>query len=238
VHRLPHLRERRLARQNPIPPSMVRWSRRWAAGELAKDQLHVILDEISRKPDWPKGGVEQQIGDYYASCMDTARDRARARAAAADARRDRRGRRREGPGPVIGRLHDLQIGGALRLRLLARRAPAEPGDRRHLRAGPGPARPPLVPGRRGALRRGPREVRGAHREDAGALRPPEADAKKEAAPVLRAGEGARARLARHRRPPRPPGDRPPDHLRRAASGWRPASTGRRTSTRRGCRGSP
>ena len=26
--------------QNPIPPSMVRWSRRWAAGESAKDQLN------------------------------------------------------------------------------------------------------------------------------------------------------------------------------------------------------
>jgi endothelin-converting enzyme/putative endopeptidase len=25
--------------KNPIPPSMVRWSRRWASGELAKDQL-------------------------------------------------------------------------------------------------------------------------------------------------------------------------------------------------------
>ena len=36
-------------KQNPIPPSMVRWSRRWAAGELAKDQLKVILDEVSAK---------------------------------------------------------------------------------------------------------------------------------------------------------------------------------------------
>ncbi len=33
---------------NPIPPSMVRWSRRWAAGETAKDQLNAILDGLSR----------------------------------------------------------------------------------------------------------------------------------------------------------------------------------------------
>jgi putative endopeptidase len=96
--------------KNPIPPSMVRWSRRWAAGELAKDQLHVILDEISRKTDWPKGSAEQQIGDYYASCMDTAAvDAAGAHPLQPmlqeiDAVRDVKGLAR-----VIGRLHDLQI---------------------------------------------------------------------------------------------------------------------------------
>jgi endothelin-converting enzyme/putative endopeptidase len=56
--------------ENPIPPSMVRWSRRWAAGELAKDQLKLILDEVSARQDWPKGSIEQLIGDHYASCMD------------------------------------------------------------------------------------------------------------------------------------------------------------------------
>jgi putative endopeptidase len=58
---------------NPIPPSMVRWSRRWASGELSKDQLREILEEVVRKKDWPAGSVEQLIGDYYASCMDEAR---------------------------------------------------------------------------------------------------------------------------------------------------------------------
>ena len=57
---------------NPIPASMVRWSRRWAAGEIAKDQLHVILDEAKERRDWPKASVEQLIGDHYASCMDEA----------------------------------------------------------------------------------------------------------------------------------------------------------------------
>ncbi len=30
---------------NPIPASMDRWSRRWAAGEANKDQLRTILEE-------------------------------------------------------------------------------------------------------------------------------------------------------------------------------------------------
>ncbi|HEY6267956.1 MAG TPA: M13 family metallopeptidase [Candidatus Acidoferrum sp.] len=59
--------------QNPIPAYMDRWSRRWQAGEEAKDHLKVILDEVSRRTDWPKGSVEQLIGDYYNSCMDEGR---------------------------------------------------------------------------------------------------------------------------------------------------------------------
>ncbi|HEY6307529.1 MAG TPA: M13 family metallopeptidase [Candidatus Angelobacter sp.] len=59
--------------QNPIPAYMDRWSRRWQAGEEAKDQLKGILDDVSRGNDWPKGSVEQLIGDFYGSCMDEAR---------------------------------------------------------------------------------------------------------------------------------------------------------------------
>src|SRR5437773_11698639 len=58
---------------NPIPPSMTRWSRRWAAGETAKDQLKTILDEVSVRKDWTRGSVEQQIADYYGACMDQTR---------------------------------------------------------------------------------------------------------------------------------------------------------------------
>ncbi len=58
---------------NPIPASMPRWSRRWAAGESSKEQLRTILEEASARRDWTKGSVEQQIADYYASCMDQAR---------------------------------------------------------------------------------------------------------------------------------------------------------------------
>ena len=59
--------------ENPIPPSMQRWSRRWAAGESAKTQLKDILDEVSKRQDWPAGSIEQLIGDYYGSCMDESR---------------------------------------------------------------------------------------------------------------------------------------------------------------------
>ena len=51
---------------NPIPASMPRWSRRWAAGEQAKEQLKDILDEAAAMPNRPKGSIEQLIGDFYA----------------------------------------------------------------------------------------------------------------------------------------------------------------------------
>ncbi len=57
---------------NPIPAFMDRWSRRWASGELSKDQLRTILDEVSAKSGLPKGSTLQLIGDHYASCMDEA----------------------------------------------------------------------------------------------------------------------------------------------------------------------
>ena len=62
---------------NPIPSSMQRWSRRWEAGETNKERLKDILDEVSRRSDWPKGSVEQIVGDHYAACMDEARIDAR-----------------------------------------------------------------------------------------------------------------------------------------------------------------
>ena len=55
---------------NPIPASMTRWSRRWQAGELAKDQLHALLEDESKRTDWPKGSIDQQISDFYRACMD------------------------------------------------------------------------------------------------------------------------------------------------------------------------
>ncbi|MFL6248774.1 MAG: M13 family metallopeptidase [Thermoanaerobaculia bacterium] len=58
---------------NPIPASMQRWSRRWASGELSKEQLRTILDDLSKRRDWPKGSIDQQITDFYGSCMDEQR---------------------------------------------------------------------------------------------------------------------------------------------------------------------
>lgn len=58
--------------QNPIPASMPRWSRRWAAGEANKDQLKIILDAAAATKA-QQGSIDQLTGDFYASCMDEAR---------------------------------------------------------------------------------------------------------------------------------------------------------------------
>src|SRR3954464_9409731 len=50
---------------NPIPASMQRWSRRWAAGEQSKEQLRTLLDDESKRTDWPQGSIDQQISDFY-----------------------------------------------------------------------------------------------------------------------------------------------------------------------------
>jgi putative endopeptidase len=62
---------------NPIPASMTRWSKRWAAGESSKDKLKEILDTASAGKSAPKGSPEQIIGDYYGACMDESRVNAR-----------------------------------------------------------------------------------------------------------------------------------------------------------------
>src|SRR5438067_8280825 len=57
--------------QNPIPASMVRWSRRWESGETNKDVLHGILEETATQSAKAKrGSTDQLVGDYYAACMD------------------------------------------------------------------------------------------------------------------------------------------------------------------------
>src|SRR6266567_595994 len=62
---------------NPIPASMPRWSKRWAAGESSKDKLKDLLEESVQKKDAPKGSIDQIIGDYYGSCMDESAANAR-----------------------------------------------------------------------------------------------------------------------------------------------------------------
>ena len=56
---------------NPIPASMVIWSKRWAAGESTKDVLHTILEEASANSSTaPAKSDEKLIGDFYGACMD------------------------------------------------------------------------------------------------------------------------------------------------------------------------
>ncbi|HSS07504.1 MAG TPA: M13 family metallopeptidase N-terminal domain-containing protein, partial [Rhodanobacteraceae bacterium] len=54
--------------ENPIPASMSRWSRRWAAGEANKDQLREILEQAAAAKA-QRGSIEQLTGDFYAGCM-------------------------------------------------------------------------------------------------------------------------------------------------------------------------
>src|SRR5699024_8461922 len=56
-------------KSNPIPDYMDRWSRRWQSGEVNKEHVRDILNEVSAKRDWPKGSAEQLSGDFYAACM-------------------------------------------------------------------------------------------------------------------------------------------------------------------------
>src|SRR3972149_10515476 len=53
---------------NPIPASMTRWSRRFAAGDAIKGQLKEILEQAIQEFA-EKGSTMQLIGDYYAACM-------------------------------------------------------------------------------------------------------------------------------------------------------------------------
>ncbi|MFY9673474.1 MAG: M13 family metallopeptidase [Terriglobales bacterium] len=57
---------------NPIPPSMTRWSKRWQAGETSKDKLRAILEEAEQSKNAPKGSSTQLIGDFYAACTNQA----------------------------------------------------------------------------------------------------------------------------------------------------------------------
>jgi len=58
---------------NPIPASMTRWSRRWQAGETAKERLRDILEATAAEKNAPKRSTEQIIGDYYGACIDESR---------------------------------------------------------------------------------------------------------------------------------------------------------------------
>src|SRR5262245_21589677 len=50
-------------KENPIPDYMDRWSRRWQSGEVNKEQVRGILEQVSARRDWPAGSAEQLSGD-------------------------------------------------------------------------------------------------------------------------------------------------------------------------------
>ena len=57
---------------NPIPAQLSRWGRRAAARETNRRDVQDLLEELSRREDWPRGSIERLLGDHYASCMDQA----------------------------------------------------------------------------------------------------------------------------------------------------------------------
>jgi len=57
---------------NPIPAGTQRWSRRAAAREANRQQLKTLLEELAARADRPRGSVEQQLGDHFASCTNEA----------------------------------------------------------------------------------------------------------------------------------------------------------------------
>jgi endothelin-converting enzyme/putative endopeptidase len=57
---------------NPIPSGTDRWSRRFAARAANRQQLIALLEELALKKDFPRGSIEQQLGDHFAACMDEA----------------------------------------------------------------------------------------------------------------------------------------------------------------------
>ena len=59
---------------NPIPEYMDRWSRRWQSGEVNKEHVREILDEVSARKDWPAGSAEQLSGDFYGAFDKAARE--------------------------------------------------------------------------------------------------------------------------------------------------------------------
>ncbi len=58
--------------KNPIPAAYPSWGTFNELAERNRDQLHEILEAAAKNTGAPQGSDEQKIGDFYASCMDTA----------------------------------------------------------------------------------------------------------------------------------------------------------------------
>jgi putative endopeptidase len=54
--------------EHAIPASMDRWSRRWESGEVNKEHLQKILDEVSADSNHAQSSPAQLTGDFYAAC--------------------------------------------------------------------------------------------------------------------------------------------------------------------------
>jgi predicted metalloendopeptidase len=59
--------------KNPIPAAYPSWGAGNEVDERNREILHQILEDAARNTMAVKGSIEQKIGDYYGSCMDTAK---------------------------------------------------------------------------------------------------------------------------------------------------------------------
>ncbi len=59
--------------KNPIPPAYPAWGVGNEVSERNREILHQILENAARDTTAVRGSIEQKIGDYYGSCMDTAK---------------------------------------------------------------------------------------------------------------------------------------------------------------------
>jgi putative endopeptidase len=57
--------------RNPIPARFARWGTTAIMGECDRERLRALL-EAAEKRQPRRGSIERKLGDYYASCMDTA----------------------------------------------------------------------------------------------------------------------------------------------------------------------
>src|ERR1017187_655119 len=60
------------AKTHPIPPAFASYGHFTELQDHNQEALHQILDEAAGSKSAKPGSVEQKIGDFYSSCMDTA----------------------------------------------------------------------------------------------------------------------------------------------------------------------
>jgi putative endopeptidase len=95
---------------HPIPPTMVRWSKRWESGETTKDKLKEVLEAAEQDKTAARGSTDQIIGDYYGACMDESKVNARGVEplkkwfTAIDAVKDNGGLQ-----PMMAEMHDIMV---------------------------------------------------------------------------------------------------------------------------------
>jgi putative endopeptidase len=59
--------------KNPIPPAYPSWGVANEVNERNRNILHEILEDAAKNTMAIRGSSEQKVGDYYGSCMDTAK---------------------------------------------------------------------------------------------------------------------------------------------------------------------